>query len=305
MADANGDFTIVGTIDPSLAPGPNTLYIDGTAPGRSNSSHSRCQSRSLWRKSTAPVFTSDSPPLTGTVDRATPTHSSPSGNPTPTYAFAASEPSWLTINGTPGPSRARRLRAPRVSPTAWSPPTASHPTPAPDHSTSFAPASTAPVFTSDSPPLTGTVGSSYAYTFVASGNPTPTITEFGFLPRGLSFIANANGTASIAGTLDNGSRGIYVFTLRAKNSVGSTFKTFILIVQGTTRRCHGLHDCVFGSHITLGHLINSPLRPVEATVSRISCRSVEHDPNLVTDFAKLFRQAIARMNTKIGAPAGT
>lgn len=33
VADANGDFTIVGTIDPSLAPGANTLYIDGTAAG--------------------------------------------------------------------------------------------------------------------------------------------------------------------------------------------------------------------------------------------------------------------------------
>ncbi len=33
VADANGNFTVVGTIDPSLSPGTNTLYINGTAAG--------------------------------------------------------------------------------------------------------------------------------------------------------------------------------------------------------------------------------------------------------------------------------
>ena len=31
-SDANGDYTIVGTIDPGVTPGPQTVYIDGTAP---------------------------------------------------------------------------------------------------------------------------------------------------------------------------------------------------------------------------------------------------------------------------------
>ena len=83
---------------------------------------------------------------------------------------------------------------------------------------SFCPSSpTAPVFTADSAPVTGTVGTAYTYTYTASGSPAPTYAvASGALPGGLSLNA-ASGVLSGTPT----ATGIFTFTVSASNGVGT------------------------------------------------------------------------------------
>jgi len=60
-----------------------------------------------------------------------------------------------------------------------------------------APAATAPVFTADSPPLAATAGSPYAYTFQASGSPTPTYTLANGAPSWLSIDSTSGAVSGI------------------------------------------------------------------------------------------------------------
>lgn len=76
---------------------------------------------------------------------------------------------------------------------------------------------------------TFTTGSSAAFTVTATGTPTPSLTESGSLPSGVTFHDNGNGTASLAGTA--GSAGSYSLTITASNGVGSpATQNFILTV---------------------------------------------------------------------------
>jgi N-acetylneuraminic acid mutarotase len=58
-------------------------------------------------------------------------------------------------------------------------------------------------------------------TIKASGTPTPSISEDGALPNGLSFHDNGNGTATIAGTPALGLTGTYRITIVASNGIGT------------------------------------------------------------------------------------
>jgi hypothetical protein len=82
----------------------------------------------------------------------------------------------------------------------------------------YNPAGKAPAITSAATE-TALVGRYGTFTVVASGTPTPTLTESGALPSGLSFRANPDGTATIAGTPSAG--GSYSLTITAANGVGS------------------------------------------------------------------------------------
>jgi hypothetical protein len=54
-----------------------------------------------------------------------------------------------------------------------------------------------------------------------TGFPAATVTKTGELPRGLRFIAHANGTATIAGTAARSARGkTFIIQLRASNGTG-------------------------------------------------------------------------------------
>jgi hypothetical protein len=68
---------------------------------------------------------------------------------------------------------------------------------------------------------TFTVGNTGTFSVTASGLPTPTLTETGALPGGVTFTYNGNGMATIAGTPQAGSGGAYTLTLTAHNGVGS------------------------------------------------------------------------------------
>jgi hypothetical protein len=76
----------------------------------------------------------------------------------------------------------------------------------------------APAFTSTNA-TTFTVGSAGTFTVTNNGYPSPTITETGSLPTGVTLTDNGNGTATLAGTPAVGTGGVYTFTLKATNGV--------------------------------------------------------------------------------------
>jgi hypothetical protein len=60
-----------------------------------------------------------------------------------------------------------------------------------------------------------------AVTIAASGTPYPALFEAGSLPGGITFTDNGNGTASLSGTPDAGTGGVYALSLTADNQIGS------------------------------------------------------------------------------------
>jgi large repetitive protein len=77
-----------------------------------------------------------------------------------------------------------------------------------------------------------TVGSSGSFTVTSTGNPTATVAEAGSLPSGVTFVAHANGTATLSGTPAEGSGGSYPLTITASNGVSpSASQSFTLTVE--------------------------------------------------------------------------
>ena len=62
-------------------------------------------------------------------------------------------------------------------------------------------------------------GAAGSFTVTTSGYPYPTIVETGALPSGVTFTDNGDGTATIAGTPEVGTGGIYNFTITAANGL--------------------------------------------------------------------------------------
>lgn len=79
---------------------------------------------------------------------------------------------------------------------------------------------TAPVITSANS-TTFTVGAAGSFTVTTTGTPTPSVTEAGALPSGVTFTANANGTGTLSGTPAAGTGKTYSITFTASNGVGS------------------------------------------------------------------------------------
>ena len=89
----------------------------------------------------------------------------------------------------------------------------------------------APAITSASS-TTFTVGSSGSFTVTSTGNPVSTIAETGSLPTGVSFVAHANGTATLSGTPAAGTGGSYPLTITATNGVSpAASQSFTLTVD--------------------------------------------------------------------------
>src|ERR1051326_5929589 len=68
-----------------------------------------------------------------------------------------------------------------------------------------------------------TVGTAGLFTITTTGAPTPSISESGTLPGGVSFVDNGNGTASLSGTPMGGTDGIYSVVFTASNGVPPDF----------------------------------------------------------------------------------
>jgi YVTN family beta-propeller protein len=78
---------------------------------------------------------------------------------------------------------------------------------------------------------TATAGAAFSFTVTASGTPAATLTHTGTLPSGVTFTANSNGTATLAGTPAVTAHGVYPITVTAKNSIGATSQAFLLTVD--------------------------------------------------------------------------
>jgi uncharacterized membrane protein YdcZ (DUF606 family) len=63
------------------------------------------------------------------------------------------------------------------------------------------------------------VGAVGTFTVTATGAPTPTIALSGALPDGVTFTDNGDGTATLAGTPEDGSVGVYALIFTASNGV--------------------------------------------------------------------------------------
>ncbi len=80
---------------------------------------------------------------------------------------------------------------------------------------------------------TFTVGSAGTFTVSTDhGVPTPTLSETGALPGGVTFTNNGNGTATIAGTAAAGTGGVYTLAITASNGIApNDVQTFTLSVK--------------------------------------------------------------------------
>src|SRR5215813_3693352 len=79
---------------------------------------------------------------------------------------------------------------------------------------------------------TFTVSTPGTFTVTTTGVPTPSLTETGALPNGVTFKDNGNGTATLGGTPAAGTAGSYVITITANNGVGTPAnQTFTLTVN--------------------------------------------------------------------------
>jgi hypothetical protein len=90
----------------------------------------------------------------------------------------------------------------------------------PGASATVATVGSAPAFTGGSS-ATAQTGDPLAVTIAASGTPYPALSESGALPGGITFTDNGNGTASLSGTPDAGTGGVYALSLTADNEIGS------------------------------------------------------------------------------------
>ncbi len=123
----------------------------------------------------APTFTADSPPLTATVGTPYAYTFAATGTPdTITYSLAEGAPTFLSIDPTTGavtgtpPIGTTSFTYSVIASNGVSPDATAGP-----FTVTVSPANAAPTFTADSPPLTATVGTPYAYTFRPPALRTP------------------------------------------------------------------------------------------------------------------------------------
>jgi len=88
----------------------------------------------------------------------------------------------------------------------------------------------APVFTTGTS-TTFTAGTAGTFTVTVTGTPTPSLSETGALPSGVTFVDNGNGTATLSGTPGASTGGQYQITIKATNTVATTPQTFTLTVD--------------------------------------------------------------------------
>ncbi len=92
---------------------------------------------------------------------------------------------------------------------------------------------------------TAELGSPFTDTVTASGFPTPTLSASGTLPGGVSFTDNGNGTATLAGTPDAGTGGIYPLTIKADNGVGGPVTQDFTLTVSTVPAFTGADSTTF------------------------------------------------------------
>jgi hypothetical protein len=90
---------------------------------------------------------------------------------------------------------------------------------------------TAPLVITSAALTTFTAGTAGTFAVAATGTATPTFSESGALPSGVTFKAGAAGTATLAGTPAAAAKGIYPITFTATSKAGKTSQAFTLTVD--------------------------------------------------------------------------
>lgn len=143
------------------------------------------------------------------------------GTPTPTLTETGTLPSGVTFvdnhNGTATLSGAPAAGTGKTYSLTF---TAGNGTGSPVSQTFTLTVNQAPAITSSNS-ATFTTGSSASFTVATTGFPTPSLTETGALPNGITFVDNHNGTGTLSGTPATGTAGTYSITLTASNGVGT------------------------------------------------------------------------------------
>jgi hypothetical protein len=105
----------------------------------------------------------------------------------------------------------------------------------------------APAITSASA-TTFTAGTPGTFTVSTTGFPTPSLSETGSLPTGVTFVDNANGTATLSGTPGSGTGGTYPITITAHNGTSpDAVQDFTLTVAVPVPPA--INSFVGGSHL--------------------------------------------------------
>jgi Putative Ig domain len=91
---------------------------------------------------------------------------------------------------------------------------------------------TSPVITSANS-TTFAAGVAGTFTVTTTGTPTPSLTETGTLPSGVTFKDNGNGTATLSGTPATVTTGRYTLTITAHNGVGSDASQSFALTVGS------------------------------------------------------------------------
>ncbi len=222
------------TITYSLAEGaPTFLSIDpesgavtGTPPtGTTSFTYSVTASNGVSPDATAgpftvtvsapPTFTADSPPLTATVGTAYAYTFAATGTPdTITYSLAEGAPAFLSIDPTTGAVTG----TPPIGTTSFTYSVTASNGVSPDATAGpfTVTVSARPTFTADSPPLTATVGSPYAYTFAATG--TPDTITYSLAEGAPTFLSIDPVTGAVTGTPPTGTTS-FTYSVTASNGV--------------------------------------------------------------------------------------
>jgi len=193
---AQQTLTVTVQQAPSITSGSSATFTEGTA-------------------GTVTVATTGSPTATITEAGALPTG----------VTFTDNGDGTATLSGTPAAGTANTYPITITASNGVSP----------DASQSFtltvSKAPAAPAITSDPDP-TFVVGTAGTFSVTTTGNPVAKITESGNLPTGVTFTDNGDGTATVAGTPADGTRGSYPFTITASNGVGTdATQSFTLTVN--------------------------------------------------------------------------
>jgi len=101
---------------------------------------------------------------------------------------------------------------------------------------------TAPLVASQAPAITSAngatfqVGQAVSFAVTTTGSPTPSVTESGALPNGLTFVDNGDGTGTLGGTVATGTVGNYNITFIAPNGVtpNATQSFSLTVAQAST-----------------------------------------------------------------------
>ncbi|HEY5435965.1 MAG TPA: putative Ig domain-containing protein [Candidatus Limnocylindrales bacterium] len=190
----------------------------------------------------SPDFSMSATPASQTVTQGSGTSYTvtvtPSGGFTGSVSLSVSglPPTGVTSSFSPNPTTGSSTLSVTTSSTT---PTGTYPLTITGASGSLTHTSSATLVVAAAPVITSlnnatfTVGNTgTSFTVTSTGFPTPVISETGALPGGVTFTANANGTATLAGTPASGTGGTYPITFTATNGVGpNATQSFTLTVN--------------------------------------------------------------------------